>query len=267
MSTLNVDDATLEKAVAGFPTVSGVDVNADFPHGLSITVDSLPPTLLIEAGSKTVPVAGDGTILGGVDTGSEKLPRIKIATLPPGRALTGDPLAEAILTGAAPAPLHELIDKVQFKGEKGVVITIAGLPVIFGTSDRAGEKWVAVAATLSDPKLDSLSYLDVRVPDRPAAGGSGESLADAPDPTTLAPTDIVPAVTDATTAVDPATETTTPPATETQPAATDPAATAPLAPVTAEPVAPTTDTTVPPPAADTPSAATGETGAGGAVVP
>ena len=34
------------------------------------------------------------------------------------------------------------------------------------------EKWAAAAAVLADPKLDSLTSLDVRVPERPAAGGA-----------------------------------------------------------------------------------------------
>ena len=72
------------------------------------------------------------------------------------------------MLGAAPGPLQTLIDKVRFKQDQGVVVTLAGLPVIFGTADRADEKWTAVAATLSDPKLDA-----PLLPRRPRARAPG----------------------------------------------------------------------------------------------
>ncbi len=50
-----------------------------------------------------------------------------------------------------------------------------GIPVRFGNGSRATEKWAAAAAVLADPKLDSLTYLDVRVPERPAAGGAAKA--------------------------------------------------------------------------------------------
>ena len=46
-----------------------------------------------------------------------------------------------------------------------------GIPVRFGDDSAAGAKWRAAAAVLADPKLDALTYLDVRVPERPAIGG------------------------------------------------------------------------------------------------
>jgi hypothetical protein len=55
-----------------------------------------------------------------------------------------------------------------------VVTLRGGIPVYFGTSAEASEKWAAAAAVLADPKLDSLTYLDVRVPRRPAAGGAAQ---------------------------------------------------------------------------------------------
>ena len=42
----------------------------------------------------------------------------------------------------------------------------------FGSSSGAAAKWAAAAAVLADPKLDGLTYVDVRVPERAAAGGA-----------------------------------------------------------------------------------------------
>ena len=46
-----------------------------------------------------------------------------------------------------------------------------GIELRLGTRDRVDQKWAAVAAILADRHLTSLSYIDVRVPDRPAVGG------------------------------------------------------------------------------------------------
>ena len=50
-----------------------------------------------------------------------------------------------------------------------------GIPVRFGNGREATQKWAAAAAVLADPKLDGLTYVDVRVPERAAAGGASPS--------------------------------------------------------------------------------------------
>ena len=60
-----------------------------------------------------------------------------------------------------------------------------GIELRFGTRDRASQKWAAVTAILADQRLTSLSYIDVRVPNRPAVGGA--STADGSTATTTAP--------------------------------------------------------------------------------
>ncbi len=77
------------------------------------------------------------------------------------------------MIGAAPAPLLPLIAGASVSGDYGVVVEMRGGIVLrFGTRDRAGQKWAAIAAILADRQLTSLSYVDVRVPDRPAVGGA-----------------------------------------------------------------------------------------------
>jgi hypothetical protein len=76
-------------------------------------------------------------------------------------------------------------------------VTLRGdVPVYFGGGDDATDKWAAAAAVLADPSVDSFTYLDVRVADRPALGGAApavtESTTDSTSPetgtgTTLAP--------------------------------------------------------------------------------
>jgi hypothetical protein len=74
--------------------------------------------------------------------------------------------------GAAPDALRALIEGVAYSGDYGIVLTMrGGVELRFGGGGSLDRKWAAIAATLADPELTSLSYLDVRVPERPAVGG------------------------------------------------------------------------------------------------
>lgn len=178
MTTLHVRSDELEAAVAGFPTVIGVEADADFPKALTVTVRDRPPAMLASEGDRELPVAGDGTVLAGLDVGDAKLPVVEVAKLPEAGALTGADLDMASVVGAAPEPLHELIEGVEISGDEGVEVTLEGdVPVYFGSAERAVEKWAAAAAILAQPKLEHLTYVDVRVPERPAVGGAAPAEA------------------------------------------------------------------------------------------
>ena len=175
-TTLHADPAKIAQVAAGFPTVASVDVDPNFPHGMRITVHERPPAMLVDAGGDDpVAAAADGTLLTGVQVpNSDQLPTLDVGHLPAGGSLTGEPLQEGLILGAAPRPLRPLIDKVTYDKGYGVEITLdGGIPVRFGSGSSAAEKWAAAASVLADPKVDALTYLDVRVPERPAAGGQG----------------------------------------------------------------------------------------------
>jgi hypothetical protein len=112
-----------------------------------------------------------------------------VEDLPAKGKLTGDALEVALVVGAAPPPLRELVAEVAIGPPEGVQVTLRGdIPVYFGGSERADEKWAAAAAVLANPKIDTLTYLDVRVPGRPAIGGAApavsEDTTDATEPET-----------------------------------------------------------------------------------
>jgi cell division protein FtsQ len=172
MTTLHVDQAKLEAAVASEPTVVSVSASADFPHGLTVDVRERPPTAFASTGGKEVALAADGTLLAGVPV-PEGAPRIRVDELPKGNRLAGEPLDQAVVVGAVPEPLRPLIEGVSYSRDFGVEVQMrGGIPIRFGTAGRAADKWTAAAAVLADPKLESASHIDVRVPERPAAGGA-----------------------------------------------------------------------------------------------
>jgi cell division septal protein FtsQ len=193
MTTLNVDDDALGAAVAGFPTVIGVAADTDFPHGLTLTVRERPPVVLAKDGDRTVPVAGDGTILAGVDAASMELPGIAVTDLPARGTIDGEPLEIARIMGGAPEPLRELVEDVSYGEPEGVQVTLRGdIPLYFGGGQQAREKWAAAAAVLANPNIDTLTYVDVRVADRPAVGGAAPAVTETTTSTAAPTATIIP---------------------------------------------------------------------------
>jgi cell division protein FtsQ len=247
MTTLHVDRDELEQAVSPYPVVRALEVETDFPHGLRIHVIEHRPAALVHG----LPVAGDGTILRGIPV-EGSLPKLETRGGLRGTRLT-DPAAlhGARIAGAAPAALRPRLESIELRSQDGIVVQLRDGPeLIFGDATRIRAKWIAAARVLADPEAEGASYIDVRLPGRPAAGGLPAA--------TLAP--VAPAgeaqlASPATTAppasgtVDPATE-------QLAPASGDTAATAPQgAPAPAPQSAPATP------------APTDSTGAGGASPP
>jgi cell division protein FtsQ len=178
MTTLHVKTDELASAVREFPSVASVSADAGFPHALEITVVEHQPTLIAHGGDRQVPVAADGSLLPGVKAGDEKLPSLPVDELPSAGRLSGDALSEALAIGAAPAALRPLIAGASISKDYGVVVAMrGGIELRFGSRDQRHEKWAAVAAILADEQLESATYVDVRVPDRPAVGGASTATA------------------------------------------------------------------------------------------
>jgi cell division protein FtsQ len=243
MTTIHVNQDDLERAIAAYPVVRALEVRADFPHGLEIHVVEHRPAALVGG----LPVAGDGTILRGLPV-EGRLPEIDARGKVDGDRLS-DPAAlrAARVADGAPTPLRGRLERIDVRAEEGIVVELRDGPeLIFGDARQVRAKWIAAVRILADPKAAGASYIDVRLPGRPAAGGlPAETLAPvapAGSAELAAPTETEPA----TPGVDPATEELAPPA----PAAADP----PVSDGTAEPA----------PSAPTP---TDSTGAGGVSPP
>jgi cell division protein FtsQ len=172
MTTLNVDRGLLEQSVAHYPVVRGLQISTDFPHGLRIRVIEHHPAALVELGGDQVPVAGDGTILRGMPV-EGRLPMIETEVTARGERLSSSAaLHAARVAGAAPAPLRSRIEAITARKEDGIVVELPeGPELIFGDGRRAEAKWIAATRVLADPEAEGATYIDVRLPGRPAAGG------------------------------------------------------------------------------------------------
>lgn len=172
MTTLHVQTDGLRDAVREFPSIASLSADTSFPHGLTIEVVEHRPRLIAQAGDRQVPVAADGSLLPGVQA-EDEVPQLPVDELPSSGRLSGDSLSEALAIGAAPAPLRPLIAGASVSEDYGTVVTMkGGIELRFGSRDSRDEKWAAVAAILADEQLTSVTYIDVRVPHRPAVGGA-----------------------------------------------------------------------------------------------
>ncbi len=171
MSTLDVSTSQLRAAVASYPVVGDVRVHASFPHGLSIQVIEQPPVATLTAGGVKTAVAADGVVLGAAHT-SDALPTLTSQVqLTPGERVREAPLLGALAAlGAAPAALASSTERA-YVGSKGLTLLMhSGLRVYFGDASRPHAKWASLARVLADAGSAGAIYVDVRVPERPAAG-------------------------------------------------------------------------------------------------
>jgi cell division protein FtsQ len=180
MSTLGVNMAALQAAVASYPVVRAVHAVPSFPHGLRIEVIEQLPVAALTIGGQRTAVAADGVVLGpGLITGS--LPALSdpqgLVPAVGGRVQGQTLLSELAILGAEPKALMRFDARV-FNSPKGEGLTVAmrnGLLVYFGDATRPHAKWLSLARVLADSSSAGAIYIDVRVPERPAAGFSSAS--------------------------------------------------------------------------------------------
>jgi cell division protein FtsQ len=176
MTTMDFNAGALRSALASYPIVAGVQVRTSFPHTVSISVSERPPVAaLVSAGQRTA-VAADGTVLGPA-LSSSSLPSVSGSIEPAPGVRLSEPAALAAVTvlGAAPAPLARFVTRV-YEGNEGLTVAMRnGLLVYFGNDTRPHAKWLSLARVLVSPSSAGALYIDVRLPERPAAGFSTSS--------------------------------------------------------------------------------------------
>lgn len=171
MTTLHVDVGRLRKAVAMYPQVKDVRADPDLLHRLDIRVIERPPVAALTVDGQRTPVAADGTLLRG-RISSTGLPVVKVPALPAGGRVDGGQTARALdAIAAAPAALRRHIARIQVGPEGLEAVVERGPRILLGDGSRPRAKWVAAARVLNDRDAAGATYIDVRLPERPVAGG------------------------------------------------------------------------------------------------
>lgn len=187
MTTLNVREDALRTAVEPYESVADVRAHGDFPDRLEIEVVERRMVAVVDVGGAETPVAPDGRLLRGVE------PRDELPELDAGRVVASGRLdderalnAIAVLSGA-PRDLHQRVERVT-RGDRGLVLEMRrGPDLIFGDGTRLKAKWAAAARVLAEPSAVGSVYLDLRLPERIAAGGVAPTPEPTPAPTAMPP--------------------------------------------------------------------------------
>ncbi|HEY5196381.1 MAG TPA: cell division protein FtsQ/DivIB, partial [Solirubrobacteraceae bacterium] len=171
MTTTHVSVGALDQAVAPYTVVKSLDVKTEFPHGLSIKVTEQMPVAALVVGGTRLGIAADGIVVHGLNDTPAALPTVTTSQLPRTDQVTEASSLRALeVLDIAPPALRRTISRVG-PGPGGLTVYLHnGLELYFGDTSRLHAKWAAAARVLGDPQSRGASYLDVRLPERPAAG-------------------------------------------------------------------------------------------------
>lgn len=170
MTTLHVREDELMSAAKQYPIVHSISTKTDFPHTLRITVDDYEAVAMLQAGGQGIAVASDGTLLRGSKTND--LPVVALRTMPAGDRLRDRPAALAVrLLAAAPASLRARVQRMVISESNYIALMHEGPKLYFGDGARRAAKWSAAARVLADSASRGAGYVDLRLPERPVAGG------------------------------------------------------------------------------------------------
>lgn len=190
MTTMDFNVAALRAAVSRYPIVGEVHATTSFPHTVSISVSERPPVAALQGAGGRTAVAADGTVLGPALL-SSSLPVVNGAVEPaPGSRLReAAPMAAVTVLGAAPRALARFVTRV-YEGPEGLTVAMSnGLLVYLGDATRPHAKWLSLARVLVSPTAAGAWYVDVRLPERPAAGLSSTSPAASSTPVEVGASD------------------------------------------------------------------------------
>ena len=181
-TTTDFSVGALRAAVAHYTLIDAISVQTHFPHGVRIVVSERSPLARLDVDHHAYTLAADGTVITGLaDAGPLAIVH---STRRPVAGRTGDPnvaLALALLSDA-PSPLRLRAAAVSTAQGTLTVYLHRGPRLIFGSYALPHAKWDAAAAVLADPSSRGATYIDLRVPSRPAAGRSAIPPRGAPEP-------------------------------------------------------------------------------------
>ena len=129
------------------------------------------PVVAIQSGGTTVAAARDGLVLRGLR--ARGLPTLRVRSVPGERVTDRRTLGALGVAAGAPPELRDRIVRL-WSGPRGLTLDLRNGPdLIFGSGTDPARKWIAAVRVLADPSSAGATYLDLRVPERVAAGGLG----------------------------------------------------------------------------------------------
>lgn len=168
-TTTDFNVAALRAAVAQYTLIDGLTARTRGSHGVTITIDERRTAVRLDVGGAIMPLDSSGAVISGLRR-APRVATVRSAHLPVG-GRSHDPFVALALRvlGAAPAPLRARVISLTVPHGQLTVYLHRGPRLIFGDASLPHAKWDAAAAVLSDHWSIGASYVDVRIPSRPAA--------------------------------------------------------------------------------------------------
>jgi cell division protein FtsQ len=164
-------------AAAAFPWVASVSVQRDWPRGVTVDVATARPVAIAAAaGGEAALVAEGGRVLGPVpdDAGLGWL-RLQAPPPPAGYALPDADRAALAFLAAAPQEASQRVRRLGMDATGALSGHIEGGPALrLGRPEHLAAKARALGLVLAQvpaEDVQSATYIDLRVPKRPAIGG------------------------------------------------------------------------------------------------
>jgi cell division protein FtsQ len=168
-TTTDFSTGALRSSVARYTLIDGVAVQTQFPHGVRIEVHERHPIAWLDVAGQGFALASDGSVVTGLAHAGPLAVLHSIRY--PWNGHTRDPfvlLALRVLIDA-PAALRHRVAAVTIADGALTIHLHRGPRLIFGNDALLHAKWDATAAVLADASSRGASYIDLRLPSRPAA--------------------------------------------------------------------------------------------------
>jgi cell division protein FtsQ len=172
MTTLHVRQDELERAVDSFATVRSLSVSADFPKTLRIVVNEYEPVAaLVARDGRRAAVSRAHTVLRAISS-QTALPVVEVGTIPTSGSVEEAQTQRLVdVLAEAPRQLRRLIARAYTTAHGLRIAMRSGPALYFGSFSRPAAKWAAAASVLADEASAGAKFIDVRLPERPVAGG------------------------------------------------------------------------------------------------
>ncbi|HVC85499.1 MAG TPA: FtsQ-type POTRA domain-containing protein [Solirubrobacteraceae bacterium] len=168
-TTTDFSTAALRSSVARYTLIDDVAVQTQFPHGVRIEVHERHPIAWLDVAGQGFALADDGSVITGLAHAGPLA--VLHSVRYPWNGHSRDPfvlLALRVLIDA-PAPLRHRVAAVTIADGALTIHLHRGPRLIFGNEALLHAKWDAAAAVLADASSRGASYIDLRLPSRPAA--------------------------------------------------------------------------------------------------
>ena len=174
MSTLDVHRGALRAAVARFHVVRELQRDPELPARAAHRGDRAAAGRGARRSAARAPRSRPTASCSARRCSASSLPALAgyRRARPPERACSGPNLLAALaVLGAAPAPLARCDRTRVHRARRASRWRCAtACSSYFGDAARPHAKWLSLASVLADPSSAGASYVDVRLPERPAAG-------------------------------------------------------------------------------------------------